>query len=386
MVLRTLEGTLKQILQKTGKSILLLGPRQVGKSTLLKSLAPSLSINFSDEVQYRDHLKDPSLLRRQVDALKTKAPIVVDEVQRIPSILNTIQALIDEKKNPSFLLSGSSARKLKSGQANLLPGRIFSYQMFPLTYWELNQDFSLDKALTVGTLPEIYLNDYGPELLTNYIDAYLKEEVQAEALVRDIRTYAKFLDLAALCSGQSINYHQIASDSEIPKETLRRYFNILTDTLIVRRLPGFNELKKDRKATQKEKFIFFDMGVRNAVLKQHRNQFNETELGPLFEQWIILQVMAFAEYHKKAWNFFYYRDEKKKEVDLVVDTGKKLIAIEIKYSKKVRQSYFESLEIFKKFAKRPTKAYLVFRGTTPEKWGEITALPYEEFLGQLSEF
>jgi predicted AAA+ superfamily ATPase len=386
MKFRTLTHEIRQKAEKLKKSVLLLGPRQVGKSTLLGGLSPTLSINLADEVQFRSHLKDPHLLRRQVEANGSKGFIFIDEVQRIPSILNTVQALIDEKKFPPFLLSGSSARKLRAGQANLLPGRIFSYELFPLSFWELENDFNLEKALTVGTLPEVYLAEYGPELLRNYIDTYLREEIKAEGLVRDVGTYARFLDLSSAVSGQVINYSALASDSEIPKESLRRFFDILTDTLIVHKLGGYQHVRAERKASQKDKFIFFDLGVRNGVLGQEKNHFTETELGPLFEQWLVNQVQIHVKYHQKNWSLHYYRDDKKEEVDLIIDCGKRVVAVEVKFATKVKENHLEGLKAFAQVSKKPCSLFLVFRGEKAEKWGEVLALPYRDFLTKIGDW
>ena len=375
---------LKNSLVATPKSILLMGPRQTGKSTLLGQLEVNFKIDLSDESTYRQHIKDPELIRAQTNALPKASIILVDEVQRIPSILNTIQSLIDSERKLRFLLTGSSARKLKRGHANLLPGRLFRYELFPLTFWELKEKWDLSKALTIGTLPEIYLNDYGPELLTNYSDSYLREEIQAEALVRNIASYARFLDMAAEASGQIINYSKLASDSEIPKETIRRYYEILADTLLVHRLPGFTNIKGSRKAIQKEQFIFFDLGVRNALLRQHRNIFTPTQLGKLFEQWLVTQLIAFNSYHQKNWQIFYYRDDLKQEVDVIVDCGQDLLAIEIKYAEKFHPDFLAGLNAFSKVTKKPVRSILLYRGDSKQVREGIEIWPYQDFLNELT--
>ena len=384
MIQRTISSILKEQLSKTKKSILLLGPRQVGKSTLLLQFNPSVSINLADEGQYRDHLRDPGLLRRLVEGATGKGPILIDEVQRYPSMLNTVQALVDEKRR-SFLLSGSSARKLRHGHANLLPGRIFNHTLFPLTYWELGKNFNLDKALKIGTLPEIYLEDYGTDLLRNYIDTYLREEIQAEALARNLESFSRFIDLAAVVSGSIINYSQLASDSEIPKETLRRFYDILFDTLMIHRIPGYTDIKGPRKAIQKEMVLFFDMGVKNGILKLERNQFTDTESGKLFEQWFILQLIAFSSYYNKGWKFYYYRDDRKTEVDLILDLGSKLIALEIKFSRKPKQEYFKGVNIFASVAKKPVRSIVIHRGDRVERWGDAEAIPFDRFLSEIDD-
>lgn len=380
---RTLTALLRSRVTTSHKSIMLIGPRQTGKSTLLKEIGSDLTIDLSDEAAYLQHIKDPSLIRAQAKALGKNARIMVDEIQRIPSMLNTIQSLIDGNQQLRFLLTGSSARKLRRGHANLLPGRLFHYEMFPLTYWELKEKWDLSKALTIGTLPEIYLTDYGPELLANYISSYLREEIQAEALIRNIATYSRFLDLAAETSGQIVNYSSLASDSEIPKETLRRYFDILSDTLLVHRLTGYTAISGNRKAIQKERFQFFDMGVRNAVLGQHRNVFSSTQLGSLFEQWFICQIFAYKSYYQKDFKLYFYRDDLKQEVDLVIDCGKELLAIEIKYSEKYQSSYIESLSAFSKISKKPVRSVLIYRGDTKQLRDDVVVWPYQQFLDEL---
>ncbi len=381
---RILLQTLKNTLVTTPKSILLMGPRQTGKSTLLGQLEVNFKIDLSDESTFRQHIKDPELIRAQTNALPHASIILVDEVQRIPSILNTIQSLVDSERKLRFLLTGSSARKLKRGHANLLPGRLFRYELFPLTFWELKEKWDLSKALTIGTLPEIYLNDYGPELLTNYIDSYLREEIQAEALIRNIASYARFLDIAAEASGQIINYSKLASDSEIPKETIRRYYEILADTLLVHRVPGFTNIKGSRKAIQKEQFIFFDLGVRNALLRQHRNIFTPNQLGKLFEQWLITQLIAFNSYHQKNWQIFYYRDDLKQGVDVIVDCGQELLAIEIKYAEKFHPDFLTGLKVFSRVTKKPVRSILLYRGDSKQVRDGIEVWPYQDFLNELA--
>lgn len=381
---RILEDLLKISLQKNRKSIMLLGPRQVGKSTLIQSLKPDLKINLAEEKVYRDHLRDPELISRQVLALK-KGLIFIDEIQRIPSLLNTLQMLIDEHKNYIFILTGSSARKLKKGRVNLLPGRIFSYSLFPLTYWELKDKFNLTHALRVGSMPEIYLQDYGPELLRDYVGSYIREEIQAEALVRSLDSFSRFLDLAAEASGQIINYSKLSNDSEIPKESLRRYFDILDDTLLVHRIPGFTNIKGTRKAMQKERILFFDLGVRNAILGRQKDQFSAIELGHLFEQWFIQQIIAWNSYHKKDWKLYYYRDNFKAEVDLIVEAHNKIFALEVKSSKRVKPEYLEGLHSFASYAKKPVQKYLIFQGDKKERWDDVLAIPFEQFLKDIDD-
>jgi len=376
---RTLKEKIKSELKQHPKSMLILGPRQVGKSTLIKSLNPDLSINLADESLYLNFLKDPELLGRQLK-ISNYQTVFIDEIQRIPSLLNTIQSIIDNNKKIRFFLTGSSARKLKRSEVNLLPGRIFRFNLHPLTFWELEEKFQLDKCLTTGSLPEVYLNDYGIDLLSEYSNTYLKEEIQREALVRNLGLFSRFLDLCASSSGEIINYNKLASDSEIPKESLRRYFEILIDSLIVHKISGFQNIKGSRKANQKDKYIFFDLGVANAINNRHKNKFSDTELGHLFEQWFILQIIAWRDYYKKDMHILYYRDDLKNEVDLVLETTNKVVAIEIKYAQKTRSDFFKGLKILEQTSKKPCMSILIFRGLQNEIREEVSCYNYVYFL------
>jgi len=262
-------------LKTTKKSVLLLGARQVGKSTLIRALGAELIINLADEAAYLSYAKDPARLRREVSALRSPARIIVDEVQRVPSLLNTVQALMDEGTPHRFILTGSSARKLKRGHANLLPGRVLFEVLDPLSIWELGDAFDLERALQVGTLPGIYLDrESGVDVLDSYVTTYLREEIRAEALLRDVGSYARFLDLAAASSGLWVNYSKLASDAEIAKETIRRYYQILEDTLLAFRLPPFQVKNSPRCVSQRDRVLFFDVGMRNALLGLHRGLFH----------------------------------------------------------------------------------------------------------------
>ena len=383
---RSLETNLKDHILKKHKSLLLLGPRQTGKSFLLKTLNPKITINLAKESDFQDHLKDPALIEKMVNTLiKMNGGVVfVDEIQRIPEMMNTVQSIVDDHKNIIFLLSGSSPRKLKKKEINLLPGRIFSHYLFPLTYWELNSDFNIQKCLSKGSLPEIYLESYGAELLNEYINSYLREEVMSEALVRNVASFSRFIDLAAASSWQEINYSNLSSDSEIPKETVRRYMDILSETLLIHRIPGFTQIQSKRKAVQKEKFIFFDIGVRNGILGIQNNKSTPDQLGHLFEQWLVLQIIAFNSYNNKKWGLYYYRDDKKTEVDLIIETPKKIIALEFKWSEKYNSKWKESLEVFsEQLLKKPVELVILYRGQRKLKDGLVNIIPFDQFLNEL---
>jgi predicted AAA+ superfamily ATPase len=206
----------------------------------------------------------------------------------------------------------------------------------------------------------------------------------AEALVKNIASFSRFIDLAAVGSWQELNYSKWASDSEIPKETIRRYMDILTETLLIHRISGFTDISSSRKAIQKEKFLFFDIGVRNGILGIHNNKFTPIEFGHLFEQWIVLQVVAINSYKKNKWKLYYYRDEKHVEVDLIIEMENKIWAVEIKWSDKYKTSWKESLNSFaEQVPKKPLEQIIIYRGNRRLQDQSVKIIPYEKFLNDI---
>jgi predicted AAA+ superfamily ATPase len=368
-------------LRASRKSVLLLGARQVGKSTLTRALSPDVVINLADEGRYLEYAKDPARLRRELLANKGARLVLLDEVQRVPTLLNTVQALMDEGLGVRFIFTGSSARKLKRGGANLLPGRIILEHLDPLTIWELGDRFDIERCLQIGCLPGIYLDQESSEdVLASYAAVYLREEIQAESVIRNIGAYARFLDAAALASGDWVNYSKLASDTEIPKETLRRYYQLLEDTLLAFRLPPYGADVPGRRVPQRERVLLFDVGVRNALLGIHGGPLSETEKGKLFEHWFTLQCLYFIRAWRLPWKVFSYRTDAGAEVDLIIDTGKELLAIECKWSKNVRAAQLSGLRSFQAVAAKPVQAFVVFRGERAQRLGNALIVPFIEFL------
>lgn len=378
MVTRLIESRIR----RSKKSLMLLGARQVGKSTLMRSLGPDVVINLADEALYLGYAKDPERLKRELAALRKTSLVLIDEVQRVPALLNTVQAVLDEGATHRFLLTGSSARKLKRGGANLLPGRIVLEHLDPLTIWELGDAFDLERALCVGMLPGVYLDaDEGDAVLETYASVYLREEIQAEAVLRDIGSYARFLDTAAATNGDWVNYAKLASDSEIAKETLRRYYQVLEDTLIAFRLPSFSPAASTRRVTQRERILLFDIGVRNALVGQHRHAPSPTQRGHLFEQWLILQCLAYARALRLPWKLSSYRTDGGAEVDLVIDTGRELIGIECKAGRQVTRSQLSGLRSLAEVAHRPLHKWIAYTGDKEQRFdGDFEAIPYRQLL------
>lgn len=372
-------------LEASSKNIILLGPRQVGKSTLAHSLHPDRVVNLMDEGLYLSYSKDPDRLKREMLALEKPALVVLDEIQRVPALLNTVQALLDEGIRHRFLLTGSSARKLKRGGANLLPGRVLLEYLDPLSFWELGSRFRLEKAIQIGTLPGVYTDEKeGPEILATYGQVYLRQEIRQEALTQNLGSYARFLDAAAEASGEWINYSKFASDCEIPKETIRRFFTLLEDTLLVFRIPHFRPKRTKRRVSQRDRFIFFDVGVRNALLGIHQGTLAPSEKGRLFEQWVLLQMIYYLRAEKKNWHVSSYRTDAGAEVDIVLETGGRLLAIECKLATSAAEHDMRGLRSFEEVAHKPVEKYLVNTGETRQRFSKKEiALSYKEFFEEI---
>ncbi len=371
------------------KNVLLLGPRQVGKSTLCRLLNPLRIIDLADEELFLAHAKDAGRIKRELAAAKPPGLIVIDEIQRLPSMLNTIQSLVDDPSNAfRFVLTGSSARKLKRGGANLLPGRIILEYMDPFTYAEVKGVFDLSRALQVGMLPGIYLGgEESLATLDTYAEVYLREEIRLEALARNLGDYARFLDTAAVLSGQWLNYSKISSDTEIPKETIRRYVSLLEDTLLMFRLPAFAPRRKiSRRLAQRDKFLLFDVGVRNALLGIHRRPITADQRGSVFEQWLILQLNYLNRALRKGWRLSCYRTEGGAEVDLVIEREDDLLGIEIKSGRTVSRADTRGLASLAETVGRykALKKWVIYTGDRRQLLENgVCVLPYLEALEEL---
>jgi len=367
------------------RSILLLGPRQVGKSTLCRRLNADLYVDLADQGEFLGFSKDPQRLRREAEALRLPARVVIDEVQRVPALLDTVQALIDRSGGKlQFILTGSSARKLKRGGANLLPGRIILERMDPLCAAELDQPVDFGRALRLGMLPGIYLGDAEAEdVLGTYADVYLREEIAAEALTKNLGAYARFLDVIAATSGQWLNYSKLSSDAEIPKETVRRFVDLLDDTLLAVRLPPFRPPHHvSRRVLQRERVFLFDVGVRNALLGLHRHPVTQDQVGAAFEHWVILQIVYLNRAQRHGWRLSSYRSEAGAEVDLIVERD-----IEIKAGRSVSVVDTRGLQSLQSLlrARKPLRKWIIYRGPRKQKFENgVEAWPVLEALRALT--
>lgn len=339
---------LPQLLKK--KSFFLLGPRATGKSSLIHEQLQkeALIINLLESSLYLRLMNSPEDLESFIDGSDKKI-VVIDEVQRIPMILNEVHRLIASKKI-TFLLTGSSARKLKGKDINLLAGRAWKADLFPLVSAEI-ADFDLKRYLIYGGLPAVYNSNYPSEELFAYVEMYLKEEIQAEALVRKIPAFSRFLQVSALTNGQLINFTNIAQDTGIPVSTIKQYYQILEDTLIGFFLYAWTKSIK-RKAITVSKFYYFDIGVCNTIAEIKHLDVNSDLYGRAFEHFIILELKAYLSYRRIHEKLSYWRSKHGHEVDLLIgDT----VAIEIKSATKISEKHLKGLiylreeGIFKKY-------------------------------------
>jgi len=381
------ERCLTPLLRAGRKSLLLLGPRQVGKSTLLRSLSPDIVINLAEPAAFRDYIARPERLGAE---LRAAAPgvktIFLDEVQRVPALLDVVQAFEDERPGRfRFLLSGSSARKLKRGHANLLPGRVHVHHLHPLLARELGKSFGLDRILAHGSLPGIYADQDRASreaTLRSYADTYLREEIQAEALVRNVGAYARLLDLIAASSGRVLNLHALCGDAGVGYETARRYLEVLEDTLVAFRVPAWSG--SDRGAVLAHPKIFlFDLGVRNALLRRPLDRPLDDERG------LLLEHLVAYELHRRSGSLWpevrlsHYRTRGGAEVDFVLEVGRESWGIEVKSSRSVERGAGKGLGSLSERASRLKRRIVVFLGPRKQVLEKIEVLPLEKFLDEL---
>jgi len=308
-------------------SVFLLGPRMTGKTSLLRQLKAALFVDLLDPEEELRYRHTPKMFWEQIAALPAKSVVIIDEIQRVPALLDYVQKAI-EAFSQRFILSGSSARKLKRGGVNLLGGRALDFHLHPLTHDELGTHFRLSDALAYGTMPRISQaivegqKDEARLLLRSYYTTYIKEEIQAEALTRNVGAFQRFLQVAAESNAQIIEFANIARDCGVPASTVKDYFSILEDTLLGNYLwPwGSSERKKAR-----PKFYFFDTGVTRAIQGRLSDAPSPTESGFLFESWWVRELIRMRDYSQKDYGFCFWRQELQ-EIDVVVTRGTKAIA------------------------------------------------------------
>lgn len=368
---------LKKLLKK--KSHIILGPRQTGKSLLIKTNFPKAKkYNLLLKEDFRRLSFDPTLLRKETSE-KDKL-IIIDEFQRLPELLDEVHYLIEEY-GTHFLLTGSSARKLQSQNINLLGGRARFIYLHPFVYSELKEHFSLERALNYGLIPGIYFSDDPEADLNAYVSTYIEQEIAREGLVRNLTTFTRFLEVAALYNAEQINFTAISNDTQIPRTTIHEYFKILEDTLIGYILPAWQESKK-RKPIASSKFYFFDWAIPKH-LQEIKNVSKKSEIyGKAFESYIFHELKTYADYSNKK--LHYWRTYQQDEVDFILDNK---IAIEVKASENFKNDYIKSL-IRLHDESLLEKYILIYQGKDlylkEYPWLEI--LNYESFLKKYLQY
>ena len=325
------------------ETFFLWGPRQTGKSTLLRQRYPQsrwLDLLKADE--FRRYTNNPELLRQEAEAEELSgegSQIVIDEVQKVPALLDEVHWLI-ENRGLCFALCGSSARKVRRGAANLLGGRAVRYELFGLTAGELGSEFDLSRVLNHGCLPRMYEASQPTRLLDAYVSDYLKEEIAAEGLVRNLPNFSGFLDAAALCDGEMINFSNIARDCAVSSPTAKAYFGILEDTLLGRWLPAYRKRQK-RRVMRAPKFYFSDIGIVNRLARRGVLVPGSKLYGKAFENWVFHELSAFRAYRALDEELSYWRLSGGTEVDFVM--GDMRLAIEAKASARVTSNHLRGL-------------------------------------------
>jgi predicted AAA+ superfamily ATPase len=373
----------------TSQSFFLFGARGVGKSTLLNQaelLKFSLKIDLLSPTQEEKYALRPELLVEQCRALRPGSWILIDEVQKIPKLLDVVHGLIEEKKL-KFALTGSSARKLKRGHANLLAGRAFVFHLYPLTASELAENFKLEAALQWGTLPKLLELESDIEkarYLRSYCLTYLKEEVVAEQLVRNLDPFRFFLPIAAQMETQIVNYSNIARDTGSDHKTIQNYFQILVDTHIGFFLEPYDQsVRKVQK--QSPKFYFFDTGVKRALERRLKTPIaiSTSEFGNAFESWFINECVRRNSYLELDLKFSYLRTKDDAEIDLIIEKPNgKVILVEIKSSAKIDSRHIKNLIGFKKDFPG-ADLFCASRVEFPQSIDGIEVLPWSQALERI---
>jgi len=360
------------------ESTFLWGARQTGKSTLLKNLFPdSLYFDLLLAEEYNRFLRNPSVLREITDIMNLAGPVIIDEIQRIPSLLNEIHWLI-VNRNIHFIISGSSPRNILRSGGNLLGGRALRNELFPLVSAEI-PDFNLIKALNSGLLPRHYMSANPQKLLSAYIGSYLRDEIQTEAKIRNITSFGSFLEAAAFSNGEMVNYTNIASECGVSSPTVKEYFQILEDTMTGHFLHSYQKRPK-RRVILAPKFYYFDIGVANHLIRRGRIEQGSEAFGKAFEHFIFLELYAHSHYTDINYPISYWRTASQLEVDFIL--GEHEVAVETKSTNMVNSRHLKGLNSFAEEYK-VKKSIIVSNDPYPRQIGNILVLPWKEFLKRL---
>ncbi|MBL7005651.1 MAG: ATP-binding protein [Spirochaetia bacterium] len=371
-----------RLFQTTTSSFFLFGPRGTGKSTWLKKQYPvSIYIDLLDDKLYRKLLARPESLNDIILGRKNEKIVIIDGIQKVPELLSVVHKLIEEYKSFQFILTGSSSRKLKRAGVDLLGGRAILKKMYPFTAAELGNDFSINNALLYGLIPLIYQSKDKEDALAAYINLYLKEEVHAEGLVRNISSFARFLEIMSFSHGQIINYSEIARECQVKRHLVEEYTNILEDLLIAYRISPFFKRAK-RILVKSSKFYFFDSGIFN-TLRPKGSLDSPSEIGGAALEGLVLHhLIAWLEYGKRHGSVYFWQTKSGNEVDFVVYGNNDFYGIEVKHSKSIRKKDLHGLKAFKEDYPE-AKVVLLYMGDQQLLIDSILCVPCTSFLVSL---
>jgi predicted AAA+ superfamily ATPase len=360
------------------ESIFLWGARQTGKSTLLQLLFPNTRyIDLLKSDEFERYNRRASLLREELSLLQENELIIIDEIQKIPELLDEVQWLMTNK-NHRFILSGSSARKLRRSGVNLLGGRAIRKHLYPFVSAEI-PDFDLIKACNNGMMPRHYLVDDAGKRIHAYVGDYLQQEIKAEALTRNLKTFSRFMEIAALSNGEVVNYNNIASECGVSAPTVKEYFSILEETLIGYTIPAFTKNVK-RRVIQSPKFYYFDVGIVNFLLRRRSLLPGSAEFGHAFEHLIMQELIAYIGYSESQHSLSYWRTTSGYEIDAVI--GNANVAIEIKSTEEVHSHHTRGLKAFSEEFPN-SRLIIVSMDKYPRRMNEIDVIPAQHFLKML---
>ncbi len=366
-----------RLLKTPKQSFFLLGPRGVGKSSWLKSnFQDAMYVDLLDSSYYTHLLANPKRIENIIPK-HHKGWVLIDEIQKIPMLLNEVHRLI-EKRKLYFALTGSSSRSLRKKGVNLLGGRALTYNMFPLTACELAKDFNLKRALEFGTLPLSIQSDDPKKFLQSYLQTYLREEVMQEGLIRQLSSFARFLETASFSQGGVINHSEIAREANVNRKTVEGYFTILEDLMLCKLVPVFTKRAK-REMINKCKFYFFDAGVFNTIRPKGPLDIASELTGPSLETLVLNELSALNHYGNGDYSIYYWRTKQKQEVDFILYGPKGFWALEVKSSSKVRDSDLTGLRLFLKDYPQ-AKGVCVYAGDEMIQSENIEFLPINQFF------
>ncbi len=369
-----------RLLKTPVQSIFLFGPRGTGKSTWIRDRFPeTTTYDLLDTGEALRLTREPGALYRELAGLPPESWVVIDEVQKVPALLNEVHRLM-ETHRLRFVLSGSSARKIRRGGANLLAGRAITTSMFPLVLAERDFEMDLHHSMRYGSLPMAVTSQDPAGYLRSYAETYLDQEIRAEALTRNLGSFSRFLEIAARQNGQVTNVSAISRDAGVSRSTVQNHFEILVDTLIGFWLPAW-KLKSATKQVQQSKFFFFDPGVARALTGRQAYPPTSEEQGPLLETLVLHELRAFLSYTGRAYPLYFWRTYDGAEVDLLFETTDGFVAIEIKSTTRWEKRFNRGLRRLRnELGADRTTCFGLYLGERSALWDDVRLMPVLRFL------